>query len=158
MNLDETRAWGAARAEFWRNPPRGTCPECREDGIILHERQELGLPACCAGCYQKTAVRDRVQACDVCGQGPAFRNPAHRRDEFKCLPCHSEDGYTLDDAGMLRKLMGMAGRKHSRGRVDDCIGAGHGTQCKGQTKPRGRLGVMCDFHHDPKKYLENRQA
>jgi len=159
MDLQETRAWGAARDAFWANPPRGECPECNEAGVILHDRED-GLPACCAGCYQRTAVRDRTQACDVCGGGPAFRNPAHRRDEFKCLGCHAMDGYTLDDAGMLRKLMGRPGPTHSRGRVDACIGAGYGTECKGQVKPRGGAdgGVKCDFHHDPVKYLKNRQA
>lgn len=152
----DLKAFGQQRAEFWRHPPRGTCPSCHEEGVILHDRED-GEPVC-ADCYRQTSVRDRVQACDTCGAGPAFRNPAHRRDEFKCLVCHAMDGYTLDDAGMLRKLMGRPGRKHSKGRSDPCIGKGFGTDCHGQVKPRGKLGVMCDFHHDPKKYLAARQT
>lgn len=155
MNLQETRAWGAARGTFWANPPRGTCA-CGEENAILHEREEG--PPCCAECYRRGAVRDREQACDSCGLGPAFRDPSHRRDEFKCLECHAKDGYTLDDAGMLRKLMGMPGRKHAQGRVEPCIAKGGVTECKGQTKPRGRLGVMCDRHHDPVKWNQNRQV
>lgn len=152
MTLEELREWGRARGAFWAAPPRGTCPGCDEENAILHEREEGDGPPCCAECYKKTAVRGRMQPCDDCGEGPAFRNPAHRRDEFKCLRCHAKDGYTLDDAGMLRKLIGMAGRVHSRGRVDPCIAAGSVTRCRGQVKPRGKLGVMCQFHFSPKDY------
>lgn len=157
MNLKETRAWAAARSAFWANPPRGTCPDCASENEILHDRED-GLEPACAHCYRRTSHRDRVQACDVCGGGPAFRNPEHRRDEFKCLGCHAMDGYTLDNAGMLRKLMGRPGRVHTQGRVDPCLGRGSITPCGGQVKPRGKDGVMCDRHHDPVKYLRNRQA
>lgn len=158
MNLAETRAWGAARGAFWAAPPRGDCA-CGEKNAILYDRED-GAEACCAWCYRATAVRAREQACDDCGGGPAFRDPGHRRDEYRCVGCHAKAGYTLDDAGMLRKLMGRSGPTHSQGSVDVCIGKGYGTECKGQVKPRGGKdgGVKCDFHHDPVKYLKNRQA
>lgn len=157
MTLEELRAWGRARGAFWAAPPRGVCPGCGEKDVILHEPED-GPPSVCSDCYRLTAVRDRMQACDVCGQGPAFRDPSHRRDEFKCLTCHAKDGYTLDDAGMLRKLVGLAGRKHSQGRSDPCVAKGGVTECHGQVKPRGRAGVMCDFHFDPVKYTKARQT
>lgn len=156
MNLTETRAWGAARGAFWANPPRGDCA-CGERNAIMYEREEPGEPPCCANCYRQSSVRDREQACDDCGRGPAFRDPGHREDHYRCLECHAKVGYTLEDAGMLRKLMGRAGPTHSQGRVDPCVAAGSITECRGQVKPR--QGVpMCDFHHDPVKYLKNRQA
>lgn len=157
MNLQETRAWGAARGAFWANPPRGDC-ECGEKNAILYERDETGEPACCAWCYRRSTTREREQACDDCGKGPAFRDPGPRLDHFRCLECHARVGYTLEDAGMLRKLIGLTGRTHSQGRIDSCIAKGGVTDCRGQVKPRGNAGVMCDRHHDPVKYFKNRQA
>lgn len=33
-----------------------------------------------------------AQPCDVCGAVPAFRNLAHRRNEYLCLACHAASG------------------------------------------------------------------
>lgn len=158
MTPDELREWGRARGVFWSAPPRGTCPDCKEANAILHDRAEYGLEPCCAHCYRVTAVRSREQACDDCGKGPAFRDPGHRRNEYRCLGCHAKVGYTLNDAGMLRKLIGMAGPTHSKGRSDPCIAKGGVTQCHGQVKPRGSAGVMCQSHFDPVKYAKARQS
>lgn len=155
MNLAETRAWGVARGAFWANPPRGTCPECGRDGEILHDREDLTEPVC-ADCYRVGCVRDREQACDVCGGGPAFRNPAHRRNEYKCVGCHAEDGYVLGDSAMLSKLARRS-QPHPQGRVDACI-ASSVTEHKGQVKPRAGGVVMCDRHADPVKWNKERRA
>jgi len=156
MDLTETRAFGAARAAFWADPPRGVCPDCATEDVILHARDEEGLEACCADCYRRGSVRDRQQACDRCGQGPAFRNPAHRRNEMLCAPCHAEDGYVLDDASMLTKLESRV--THPLGRTEVCIAKGGVTECKGGIKPRAGGVVMCDRHHDPVKWNRNRQV
>lgn len=156
MNLAETRAWGAARGVFWADPPRGTCPDCGELNAILHDREDLDEPVC-ADCYRRTCVRDREQACDRCGEGPAFRNPAHRRDELLCVGCHGDDGYVLGDSAMLSKLAGRTAPVHPQGRVDACVAKAGVTECKGQVKPRKGI-PMCDRHADPVRWNRERRA
>lgn len=150
MSLEDVRSFGEGRAAFWADPPRGTCTGCGDEDVILHQGDV------CANCYRQASNRDQPYPCDRCGQGKAFRDPVHRRDEYLCQTCHLEDGYVPGERAMITRVQARVGATHSQGRREPCIAAGHGTACKGQIKPRGKLGVLCDFHSDPRKYLNNK--
>ena len=149
--LRAVRDFGDTRAAFWANPPRGQCTHkgCPETDAILH-----GDPPVCAYHYRHTqADRDRPYPCDNCGEGPAFRDPADREDEYLCPRCHEKRGYVPTERAMITKTMRRVGVTHSRGQRAVCIVASAESECHGQVKPRGKLGVLCDFHFNPKKYL-----
>lgn len=150
MSLEDVRRFGEGRAAFWADPPRGVCASCKDDGVILHG-DDL-----CAGCYRVQANRNLPYPCDMCGEAPAFRDPLHRRDEYLCNECHAKTGFVPGERAMITKVQARVGFTHTQGRKEPCIAAGHGTDCKGQTKPRGKLGVLCDRHADPKKYIDNK--
>lgn len=143
---------------FWANPPRGQCSEdsCPEADAVLYTAQD-GVPRC-ATHHSRLINRKHDYPCDNCGGGPAFRDPAHRRDEYLCPRCHLEDGYEPTERAMVNKTAVRMGVRHSRGQTAVCIAAGRGTDCKGQIKQRGKVGVLCDFHADPVKYAKARQA
>lgn len=134
-------------------PVRGTCsvhPE--ETDVLLYgwDRE----PDKCANAYRDEAYRaEHVQKCDRCPNLYAFRDPLGRKDEFLCMSCHREDGYVPGERAMITTVAARMGVTHSQGRQDPCIAAGGPTTCKGQVKPRGKLGVLCDWHHNPKKWL-----
>ena len=124
--------------------PRGDCPHCDEKDALLYEDEDF---VGCAQCYRVRARRfDRVQSCDDCGEPGAFRDPSHRRDEYFCSRCHAKRGYIPTERSMISRVMVRASDTHSQGRKAVCIAAGYGTDCSGQIKPRGKLGVLCDFH------------
>jgi hypothetical protein len=139
--------------------PRGLCsrmPDCDGEEHQLYRFSE-DEPWLCPDHYRREAVDTKwVQACDTCGATPAFRVPGHRRNEYLCLEHHAEQGYTLDDMHMLRKLWGQAPKRHPLGRTAECIAAGHGTECRGEIKQRGKLGMMCTRHFDPQRYNRTR--
>lgn len=138
------REWAEARQAYWANPPRGTCTSCGAEDELLDED-----PARCADCRRKTAQRHQAEMfypCDRCGAEEAFRDPAHRKDIYLCTPCHNAEGYFPAERAMITKVQARVGATHSQGRQDPCIAAGYGTACSGQIKPRGKRGVLCDFH------------
>lgn len=150
------REWGAARAAWWENPTRGRCgrKDCPEEDCILHEAEDGVLV--CADHYRRQSNRDKPYPCDTCGEGPAFRDPMHRRDEMLCMRCHNKDGYVPGERAMVTKLASRQGVEHPMARRVKCIAAGHGTDCGGEIKQRGKLGTICNKHHDPVKWLKNR--
>lgn len=150
--------FAAERAEFWKNPPRGECSEdkCPEENPILYVGED-GVRRCAHHHTRLGGVdRDRAYPCDNCGEAPAFRDPAHRVDEMLCPRCHERDGYVPGERSMITRVMKRVGVTHSKGTKAVCIAAGRGTDCKGQIKPRGKLGVLCDFHADPRKFNARR--
>jgi hypothetical protein len=156
--------FGRQRAEFWRNPPRGQCewpeePGCREDDAILHVQvsgEHEGLEFC-AGHSRQVADRNKPYPCDECGQGPAFRDPLGRKNEMKCARCHEKDGYVPGERAMVNKTTARVGVTHPLARKIKCIAAGI-TECGGEVKQRGKLGLICNKHHDPVKWNNRRQA
>lgn len=145
--------YGAARAEFWKNPPRGKCAEdgCLEESPILHTGAD-GLGRC-ATHYTARTVRQRDYPCDRCGAGPAFRDPAHRLDIMLCAECHESEGYVPGERAMVSQSAVRQGVTHSMARRVKCAAAGYGTECRGEIKQRGSRGMLCSYHADPKKYL-----
>lgn len=149
------RAWAEERAQYWASPPVGTCPSCSTEDMLLVE--EGGS---CASCYRKTARRHQAEMfypCDNCGAEEAFRDPAHRRDEYLCPACHLENGYEPSERGMLNKTAARIGVKHSMGRKAVCTLRASGTPCGGEIKQRGKHGEICNRHWNPKKYDANKQ-
>lgn len=155
--VEALREWGVSRAEFWANPPRGRCEVggCEETDAILHETDQHVMM--CASHYREQSDRDRPYPCDVCGKGPAFRDPAHRQDEMKCIDCHAADGYVPGERAMVNKVAARVGVEHPMARRVQCIARGHGTECAGEIKQRGKRGVLCNKHADPVKWLKNRR-
>jgi len=149
------------RRAFWANPPRGQCKEdgCRETDAILYVADDE-IERCAL--HHARLINRRPEGgypCDNCGEGPAFRDPEHRRDEYLCPRCHKRhDAYEPGERAMVFKTRARIGMTHSRGQKAVCIAAGQGTDCHGQIKQRGKIGVMCDFHTDPVGYTKRRQA
>lgn len=155
---DAVRAFGLTRAEFWKAPPRGVCAvdACPEENPILYTRAD-GLMTC-AGHYRQLSVRGGSYPCDVCGAEGAFRDPLPRLDEMLCLSCHEKlRGYIPTERSMISVIEKREGFTHSQGTRAKCILADKSTDCAGQIKPRGKKGVMCDKHNDPKKWMKGVQ-
>lgn len=153
------REWGAARAAFWANPTRGQCEwaeGCPEDNPIIQPQEDYDGKMLCAHHARQVADRHKPYPCDRCGQGSAFRDPVHRRDEMLCAACHLEDGYEPTERAMVKKLENRQGVEHPMARRVKCIAADKGTECVGEVKQRGRLGVLCNKHADPKKFNASR--
>lgn len=143
------REWAEARARYWANPPRGTCTRCQAEDEVLDD--DL-----CAECRRKSANRRQGQMsypCDRCGAEEAFRDPAHRRDEYLCAAHHLENGYEPSERAMVFKTAARIGVTHSMGRRAVCILRGE-TACGGEVKQRSSKGMICNRHWDPKKYDE----
>jgi hypothetical protein len=154
--LQALERFAAERRAFWADPPRGQCqePGCLETDAILYEAGDVER---CATHHSRLLNRKHEYPCDNCGQGPAFRDPAHRRDEMLCGACHQKDGYVPTERAMVNKTAVRMGVVHSRGQKAVCIAAGHGTPCSGQIKQRSNKGVLCDRHADPAGWLRRRQ-
>jgi hypothetical protein len=148
------RDWVAERMAYWADPPRGECTTCGAEDELLGQDDPR-----CASCRRKTANRHQAEMyypCDRCGASSAIRDPAHRRDEYLCLDCHKREGYEPGERAMVFKAQARVGATHSMARRITCIAAGKGTDCKGEVKQRSDKGLLCNFHHDPKRYLENK--
>lgn len=152
---EQLDAFGRERAAFWAGKvPRGTCPGCGQEDAILYQ-SDGGV---CAECVRRASVGTGVHKdgypCDDCGEAPAFRDPLHRRDEMKCQGCHEKDGYVPGERAMVTRMASREGVTHSKGRREMCsLASGAETRCRGQVKQRGRHGLICDWHWDPKAFL-----
>lgn len=159
--LRQLERFGEERRAFWADPPRGVCKDpagCITDlQIVYPGADEIER---CAHHHTRT-LRRRMEdgyPCDHCGNGPAFRDPEHRRDEYLCPDCHKKyDAYEPGERAMVNQTRVRMGVVHSQGQKAVCIAAGHGTDCHGQIKQRGKVGVLCDFHADPRGWLRARQ-
>ena len=149
--------YGKQRAAFWENPTRGRCthadhtelPGEDQDNLIIQD----GLCAPCARVVAFSKPKAEFSyPCDNCGNDGAFRDPLHRKDEYLCEACHRRTGYSPGERAMVSQIEVRQGFRHSQGRKETCIAAGRGTECKGQVKPRGKNGVMCDFHNNPRLF------
>lgn len=70
----------------------GPCARCGADNLLKmydHDGERV-----CAGCVRAAvkAAPAPAQTCDQCGSPGAFRNPAHRRNEYLCTACHAASG------------------------------------------------------------------
>lgn len=93
-----------------------SCPSCHFGPCVSCGDTNLATiyDGLCASCERVRVVNapKPQQACDACGQVPAFRNPGHRRNEYLCVPCHKATGEPLrlrqGEAGQL--LSACAGK------------------------------------------------
>lgn len=149
--------FGRSRIAFWADPPRGQCtePDCPEDDAILHDK---GDDRYCAQHYRAHSSRDEAYPCDHCGHKPAFRDPLARKNEMFCNDCHARNGYIPGERAMIKKLETRVGVTHPLARHEQCIAKGKGTECAGEIKQRGRVGILCNKHADPVKWMKGRQG
>jgi hypothetical protein len=76
----------------------GPCDECGATNLqTLFDHPQIPDRSICASCYRYIVARmpKPVTRCDECGAPGAFRNPGHRRNEFKCIDCHRKAGESL---------------------------------------------------------------
>jgi hypothetical protein len=134
-------------------PPKGDCVKChRADTYLFGPPWQPGaVPDYCADC-----ARDRAHAtpfpgtgCDRCGaKGHTFRDASHRKDEYLCAKCHSDDGYAQGVRQLapdIARQSAISTKQHST----SCSLADRGTLCRGEVKPRGGAfkGAMVCTHH-----------
>jgi hypothetical protein len=90
----------------------GPCAQCGAGNLQRIYTSQDGCPLC-ASCYRSTAkaAPSTVTLCDKCGNGPAFRNPGHRRNEYLCRDCHAATGepvvLTSSMAGFVLECKGQ---------------------------------------------------
>lgn len=85
----------------------GPCQECGATNLQrLFDHPFIPDRSVCAACYRPTARRNQAQQpCDKCGAVPAWRNPATKRNEYFCRPCHAETGDVIVLPGSAAKLV-----------------------------------------------------
>lgn len=163
--LKQLEEFAAERRAFWADPPRGQCKDpagCLETDAILYLAADE-IERCSR--HHALLVERKPEGgypCDNCGEGPAFRDPEHRRDEYLCPRCHLKyDSYEPGERAMIFKTRARIGVTNPRGLKPLCVARGQGTDCHGQVKPRGgdlKGRSLCDFHADPAGYLRRRQS
>lgn len=126
----------------WRE--RGTCVDCRAADELLYTTDDDHPRDVCAECYRQVARRiKRVQACDDCGDTPAWRDPITREDRFRCIKCHAASGTVFQNRWARASEDRVAQSLPISDRRDKCDVADN--SCFGQVRPRqGR--VLCDKH------------
>lgn len=132
---------------------RGTCesfscldPDPAFAPVLLYDFEGLLL---CAECYRPRAQarsRSYQQPCDTCGRAPAWRDPRTRKNEYLCQHCHVASGHVPLPPLAPRVSAPLTSRRET------CEVSDRGTPCRGQVKPRGKAGTLCDFHFNPKAF------
>lgn len=125
---------------------RGTCESCGDTGALLYDHWS-DEQLVCAGCQRVRAYAyPTKQACDRCGStGNVWRDPIPRKNEYLCESCH-------DPEAMFQNRWAPAVREGATLGVHpkaECFARGHGTDCKGEIKPRGgqhRGRLLCNKH------------
>lgn len=83
-----------------------TCQTCGENNTLVYEAGDKLL---CAEDYRKYVIANpRKTTCDRCGvEGNVMRDPSHRRNEYFCMRCHMETGFTPSNSVVHRTLIEM---------------------------------------------------
>jgi transposase-like protein len=125
------------------------CEICNNgEQVLVYDRSEQLL---CASHSREYAKANPVkQLCDRCGSDSSVvRDPTHRRNEYLCMSCHSDDGFVINNsvtAKAVREVLSPLKSVISQ-RVR-CEAAGYGTDCDENIKPRGPWGgkLLCNRH------------
>ncbi len=82
----------------------GTCERCQETNALVYECGEQLL--CAEHSRQYAHSHPLKPYCDRCGkQEKVFRDPSHRRNEYLCMSCHSDDGFLIRDSVTGRAVL-----------------------------------------------------
>jgi hypothetical protein len=124
------------------------CQLCVSDEqVLVYERDDQLL--CAEHTRRCIAANPQVQSCDRCGSARnILRDPSHRRNEYLCLDCHKEDGFTSNDTVTGRAVRSaVLPPKLARPKVK-CEAAGYGSKCDDNVKPRNAWGgkSLCNTH------------
>lgn len=135
---------------------QGDCPDCGATGVLLYTRNWRAGDATlvCPSCVRRAvAGQDGRALCDNDpDHGPAWRNPYTRRNEYLCGRCHAqtEEGVVqnrwarANDSTHSRQSLPLGVRQ---GAVCEAKGVPGTKPCKGEVKPRGRMGsLLCNAH------------
>jgi len=75
---------------------QGPCAICAATNLqtMFDHPQDDDSRRICAKCYRAEVAKlpKVTTVCDECGAPGAFRNPSHKRNEFKCMTCHVKAG------------------------------------------------------------------
>ena len=124
----------------------GTCDVCHDVNVLVYE---LSDQLVCAHDYRKTVRSvEYKQPCDRCGKENAVRDPAHRRNEYLCIPCHSQDGFTISNSVVKRAVSMLGVNRSILSATVTCYAAGYGSPCDHNIKPRSAWGgkLLCNAH------------
>jgi hypothetical protein len=130
---------------------RGDCewPEgCAEQEPLLYDSDADDLLLCVWHSRQRAKDNPRIERCDDCGQGPAWRDPLSGKNEFFCAACHGKRGAVFQNRWSTTVRTGRELNIHDKAK---CELEGYGTECKGEVKWRGALDMLACNHHAGKK-------
>lgn len=122
---------------------RGDC-KCGAADVLVYDTFD-DPELLCADCSRARAkANPRVELCDSCGDGPAWRDPVTGKNDFYCAKCHGARGTVFQnrwaDSARVGRVLGI------RDKVV-CDAAGYGTDCKGEIKWRGEFKKsLCNKH------------
>lgn len=123
-----------------------TCDVCHDVNVLVYELDDLLM---CAHDYKKRVrAVEYVQPCDQCGGKNAVRDPAHRRNEYLCIPCHSKNGFTVTNSVVKRAVSMLGVNRSILSASATCFAAGYGSPCDKNIKPRSAWGgkLLCNTH------------
>ena len=131
-----------SRVEQW---VRGDC-QCGAVDVLLYDTFDDPTLFCASCARMRAKEHPRIERCDDCGRGPAWRDPITRANAFYCATCHGKRGTVFQNrwatAPRESKPLGV----HPKA---VCTAAGYGTECKGEVKPRGgqfKGRLLCNKH------------
>ena len=122
------------------------CDKCQGDDVLVYERGDELL--CAEHTRRFIAANPAPSICDRCGnQSSVVRDPSHRRNEYLCLRCHSDDGFLIEDTVTGRAIKSLFQPFMAVGRTR-CAAAGYGSDCDDNVKPRNSWGgkSLCNKH------------
>jgi hypothetical protein len=127
----------------------GQCESCNNgEQVLVYDRGEQLV---CASHTREYAKANPIkQHCDRCGSvDSVLRDPTHRRNEYLCMSCHSDDGFVINNsvtAKAIRKV--LSPMKSVISAKPRCEAAGYGTRCDDNVKPRGPWNgkMLCNTH------------
>lgn len=136
----------------------GTCEVCLAVDVLVYE---LNNQLVCADDYKKIVrTIEYKQTCDKCGKEGALRDPAHRRNEYLCIPCHSQTGFTVTNSVVKRAVSMLGVNRSVLSAAAVCDAAGYGSTCDKNIKPRSAWGgkLLCNTHgkERPKPEKQNK--
>ena len=89
-----------------------TCAVCNAQNVLVYDRGEQLV---CAEHARAWARKNPTkQACDKCGSDElVFRDPGHRRNEYLCFACHSENNFVPRNSVVFRAVKEILGKQQA---------------------------------------------
>lgn len=124
-----------------------TCERCSAQDVLVYERGDMLL--CAEDTRRWIAANPAKQACDRCGDTRnVLRDPSHRRNEYLCTSCHTDDGFVATDTVTGRAFVSAVTPPKLLSPRVKCEAAGYGSSCDDNVKPRSSWGgkSLCNTH------------